>query len=112
MKEARFVCSCRLAAGTGMTVILLAAYARADVPGYDLTEAMVPMRDGVKLHTVVYRPKKQDGPLPIMLLRTPYGVDLGAPRAGRVPEGHGRRRLHLCLPGHPRPVQVRGDRSS
>ena len=53
--------------------------ARADVAGYDLTEAMVPMRDGVKLHTVIYRPKKQDGPLPIVLMRTPYGVDLGGP---------------------------------
>ena len=29
--------------------------------------------------------------------------------ARRVPQGPGRRRLHLRLPGHPRPVQVRGE---
>jgi putative CocE/NonD family hydrolase len=51
------------------------------VTGYDKTEAMVPMRDGVRLHTVIYRPKKQDGPLPIVLQRTPYGSDVGGPRA-------------------------------
>ena len=32
-----------------------------------------------------------------------------APRARRVSQGPGRRRLPLRLPGHPRPVQVRGD---
>jgi putative CocE/NonD family hydrolase len=71
----------RGAVATAMIVVCLAEFARADVAGYDLTEAMVPMRDGVKLHTVVYRPKKQDGPLPIVLMRTPYGVDQGAPGA-------------------------------
>ena len=33
------------------------------------------MRDGVRLHTLVYKPVKQQGPLPILLSRTPYGVD-------------------------------------
>jgi putative CocE/NonD family hydrolase len=53
----------------------------AETSGYDKTENMVPMRDGVRLHTLVYRPAKQKEPLPIILLRTPYGVDGGAPRA-------------------------------
>src|SRR5215470_3561559 len=35
---------------------------------------MVPMRDGVKLETVVLRPVNEQGALPIMLTRTPYGV--------------------------------------
>ena len=38
------------------------------------TETMVPMRDGVRLYTQVYTPKQADGPLPIILLRTPYGT--------------------------------------
>jgi putative CocE/NonD family hydrolase len=53
----------------------------ADVPGYDKSEAMIPMRDGVKLHTVIFRPAKQEGRLPIVLVRTPYGSDNGGPRA-------------------------------
>lgn len=42
---------------------------------------MIPMRDGVKLHTTVYVPKNQKEPLPFVLLRTPYGVETGGPRA-------------------------------
>jgi hypothetical protein len=38
-------------------------------------EAMIPVRDGVKLHAVVVAPKAKTKPLPIMLVRTPYGVD-------------------------------------
>src|SRR5262245_52243922 len=35
---------------------------------------MIPMRDGVKLYTQIYTPKQASGPLPIVLLRTPYGT--------------------------------------
>lgn len=35
---------------------------------------LIPMRDGVKLYTVVYVPKKLKDLKPIMLTRTPYGV--------------------------------------
>ncbi|MBX7220109.1 MAG: CocE/NonD family hydrolase [Blastocatellia bacterium] len=38
------------------------------------TEAMIPMRDGVRLFTVILTPEKQTVPLPILLDRTPYGV--------------------------------------
>ena len=38
------------------------------------TEAMIPMRDGVKLFTVVLTPKDQAENLPIYMERTPYGV--------------------------------------
>jgi len=41
---------------------------------YTTVEYMIPMRDGVKLHTAVYLPKEQKEPLPILLKRTPYGV--------------------------------------
>ncbi|MFM8271302.1 MAG: glutaryl-7-ACA acylase, partial [Gemmata sp.] len=39
------------------------------------TEAMVPMRDGTKLFTTLHVPKDPKGDLPIILLRTPYGID-------------------------------------
>ncbi len=46
---------------------------------FDRIEAQVPMRDGVKLHTVVYVPRARTGTLPIVFTRTPYGI-AGAPR--------------------------------
>jgi uncharacterized protein len=41
---------------------------------FDMTEVMVPVRDGVKLHTLIYTPKNATGNLPILLTRTPYGI--------------------------------------
>lgn len=38
------------------------------------TEAMIPMRDGIKLFTVVLTPHSQNENLPIYMERTPYGV--------------------------------------
>src|SRR5215469_6754993 len=40
-------------------------------------EVMIPMRDGVRLETVIFTPKQSSGPLPILLRRTPYGVPEG-----------------------------------
>ena len=37
-------------------------------------DAMIPMRDGVKLHTEIYTPKNVAGPLPFLITRTPYGT--------------------------------------
>src|SRR5271157_3645159 len=65
----------------GAVVLGLVGIARADIPGYEKSEFMVSMRDGVRLHTLVYRPVKQEGSLPIVLMRTPYGIAAGAPRA-------------------------------
>jgi putative CocE/NonD family hydrolase len=42
---------------------------------YVRTEAMIPMRDRVKLHVVILKPSDIAVPLPILLERTPYGVD-------------------------------------
>jgi len=44
------------------------------------TEAMILMRDGVRLHTAIYAPRGFEEPLPILLLRTPYGIKGGAER--------------------------------
>ena len=38
------------------------------------TDAMIPMRDGARLHTVIFVPREAQGPLPILLERTPYGA--------------------------------------
>jgi uncharacterized protein len=43
-------------------------------PGWTVTEEMIPMRDGVKLHTKVLVPRDRKGPLPFLMLRTPYGI--------------------------------------
>jgi putative CocE/NonD family hydrolase len=42
---------------------------------YARHDEMIRMRDGVHLHTVVIAPKSAPQPLPILLLRTPYGAD-------------------------------------
>ncbi len=38
-------------------------------------DAMIPMRDLVRLHVKIFTPKDQRAALPIIMLRTPYGVD-------------------------------------
>jgi putative CocE/NonD family hydrolase len=47
---------------------------------YQRTEAMIPMRDGVKLHAVILKPADIAESLPFLIQRTPYGVD-GTTRA-------------------------------
>src|SRR5215469_11208118 len=44
---------------------------------YERREVMIPMRDGVKLHTVVLVPRSatKAKPAPILLTRTPYNAD-------------------------------------
>jgi hypothetical protein len=41
---------------------------------YNKAEYMVPMRDGVKLYTIVYTPKDTSQAMPFMLDRTPYSI--------------------------------------
>jgi hypothetical protein len=47
---------------------------------FDRSEVMIPTRDGVRLHTLIFAPKGQTGDLPIILTRTPYGI-AGASRS-------------------------------
>src|SRR6185295_10109455 len=42
---------------------------------FAIRDVMIPMRDGVKLHTKIYTPKKQTAPLPLIMKRTPYGIE-------------------------------------
>src|SRR5438105_7170881 len=67
---------------TTIVPFLLAATLRAqttpppDPPaGFDKIEQMVPMRDGVRLHTIIYAPTSHRESLPILFNRTPYGID-------------------------------------
>lgn len=43
-------------------------------PAFSELRAMVPMRDGVKLNTIVFSPNRADGPWPLLVFRTPYGA--------------------------------------
>jgi uncharacterized protein len=53
------------------------AQAAAADPAYTRSEVMIPARDGVQLHTIIFRPagsQKTGPPLPFLMQRTPYGV--------------------------------------
>ncbi len=61
-----------------IAVLLAPSLARAQAATdpslvFDRIEAMVPMRDGVRLQTEVYVPKGTTQKLPILFMRTPYG---------------------------------------
>ena len=67
-------------AGCVVVMTGLGAWAQKDAPQdtgrpYERTEAMIPMRDGVKLHAVILRPAGGGEALPFLMERTPYGVD-------------------------------------
>jgi uncharacterized protein len=48
-------------------------------PLFTFQEVMIPVRDGIRLQTVILAPVDQHGPLPILFRRTPYGVPEKAP---------------------------------
>jgi len=79
---------CGLAAG--VTVVLAQ---NSPAPEFDRTDAMIPVRDGVKLHAVIFKPKRAAGALPILLERTPYG-------AARDEAALHRRYQHLIADGY------------
>ena len=54
------------------------SFAQTDTIGfYKKSEVMIPMRDGIKLHTVIISPQGAKAPVPVLLERTPYGADPG-----------------------------------
>src|SRR6266566_5038174 len=63
-----------------IAVVVLSTPVRAQQPGADPgvagSEVMIPMRDGVRLFTVIVAPKNAgpSSPLPILMDRTPYGA--------------------------------------
>ena len=75
--------TCRRLYATAIITVLLAWAAgangqedrRADLAKtFDKREVMIPVRDGVKLHTEIYTPKDAKEPLPMLFERTPYGI--------------------------------------
>lgn len=46
---------------------------------YKKTSTMVPMRDGVKLYTVILSPVDATKPVPVLIQRTPYGASIPIP---------------------------------
>ena len=66
----------------GIAVVHTRAAQPAAPPALSATETMIAMRDGPRLYTQVYAPTNAAGPLPILLLRTPYGT--GALNADRI----------------------------
>ncbi|MBZ5603426.1 MAG: CocE/NonD family hydrolase [Acidobacteriia bacterium] len=44
---------------------------------WNRTEVMIPMRDGVRLHTIIFAPKNAHEKLPFLMERSPYGFDKG-----------------------------------
>jgi len=68
----------------------LISFTKAEVQGqvqesfsdadFEIREEMIPMRDGVKLYTLIVSPKNTAGPLPVLLWRTPYNAGRMADR--------------------------------
>jgi putative CocE/NonD family hydrolase len=46
----------------------------AQIAAYRKSTAMIPMRDGIKLFTIIYSPLNATGKYPFMIERTPYGA--------------------------------------
>src|SRR5437667_12250568 len=80
-----------------------AAARRVADTGYAKSEAMVPMRDGVKLRVVILAPHAA-APLPMLLQRTPYSRRRDRLGASRQRSRAGR--LHPRLWRHPRPLPL------
>jgi uncharacterized protein len=59
----------------------------AESKEYTRSEAMIPVRDGAKLHVVILRPAGSESagePLPFLMERTPYGVDNNSSKSVNV----------------------------
>src|SRR5690606_29038098 len=68
-----FLCLC--AAGNGFSQEDDEKKAKFDAIAAAETMIMVPMRDGVGLATDVYLPKDEQGPFPVIFVKTPYNFN-------------------------------------
>src|SRR3984893_1601336 len=60
--------------------ILTGLFAQTDSTiAYKKTSVMIPMRDGVKLFTVILTPVNAKAPSPFLIQRTPYGTNIPGP---------------------------------
>ncbi len=67
-----FILRLSLFVALGALLIVPMFRANSQEAAFEMTQVMIPMRDGVKLNTHIFKPKSQSAPLPIMLERTPY----------------------------------------
>ncbi len=75
---------------------------------YQRTEAMIPMRDGIKLHTVILKPLRHHNPTSAPNPAHPLWLRPDQPRIiFRRASRTRARRLHLRLRRHPRTLQER-----
>ncbi|MEO6134076.1 MAG: CocE/NonD family hydrolase [Ginsengibacter sp.] len=58
-----------------LQIFLLTAFSQG-INSYQKKEVMIPMRDGVKLYTVILTPKDATGTFPVLMQRTPYGAEV------------------------------------
>ncbi len=66
-----------LFAAAAACLLLAAAFVSVlaqDAPVYTKSDAMIPMRDGVRLNTKIFVPNISNEKLPMLILRTPYGI--------------------------------------
>jgi uncharacterized protein len=73
----------RAVAAIAIVATLLAIQIVAQPPAYTYRKVMVPVRDGIKLETVILTPANAKQPLPILFRRSPYGVPASAAGAGQ-----------------------------
>jgi len=74
MNRHRLLWLCLLFAVAYMFLAAQEEQPNSGTPKFNRKEVMVPLRDGVHLQTAIFAPVDQRTPLPILLLRTPYGV--------------------------------------
>lgn len=67
----------------------------AQSAAWDKTEVMIPARDGIKLHTIIFVPKNKPGKLPFLIERSPYGF-----AANRLERTLGGRYKELATEGY------------
>jgi putative CocE/NonD family hydrolase len=71
----------------GLVIAAQSLAAQAAAPEYTYRQAMVTVRDGIALNTVIFSPKDQHEPLPFLFIRTPYGAPQSSfPLASAYPE--------------------------
>ena len=95
----RFTCQPALACAMGLILVTALSGTRATPDkrdpldktwfeeNYTKHEYRIPMRDGIKLFTLVYTPKDTTTNYPILLQRTPYSLKPYTVDAGRKPSG-------------------------
>jgi hypothetical protein len=62
------------AAPLGASAAQSVAPATNPAAAFDSSDVLIPMRDGVRLHTKIFVPRNAPADLPIILTRTPYGI--------------------------------------